>query len=886
MRSHFLSIKTLRKALLIFLIAFGVIFSLTGVASTSAATTIVKVSHFGGIGGAGGTDGDIQVAQFANPQEVTFDQDDNAYVVDRNGIRKISSSGIVSSIYKFAQSMNGELYCSINIDKKDVIWIANCQGTSVIRISKSGSILNQISLPSNNSWMNASHSAGFLPDGRLLIPIWNQGKILAVAENGSFSDFYSSGANISCGGVTPNKTSATICPSSLAVSDTGEVLITDRSSNYALAKIDLQKNITRLSSVSSPGAIRFRSGKFYVQSSTYGNFQSLQIFRLNDSYSTELVYTGPLDVPYAQTGFDINSLGEVYYAMGTTNQIRVFKNITQTSKIFGKASLGSQDGPIENASFSHPTGITEDDAGNIYVRDYNGVRKISSSGVVTTIYRSDISKMDSGLFYVDGRIYFRDATNYLVSIDQNGSLQRHFVFGSGNDYASSVPREMAMDRSKNVYTVITKNGDYATRFVRKYSITGTSSDLLDISVSNSQVSLAVDSSGNLNVAANNLIRKYTPTGNLISNSTSISTQGYGTILALSSNDDVYTLSQDAYAITLSRSTGTTNEILVAGFGIGSENNGRASTFNNPNAFIVSKSGAIYISDTDNNVIRKVELSVGNDPTPTPTPTSTKSTSPTPTPSKSAVKPDKPSFNAVKFVGNTINISVNLGSSSTSRPDSVYLVAPKLGITSNNRMPGIVNGNNATWAVKIDQLLSGTAIPLEIVGVKDDVESEPLTGSYVAPKAITDVISDPSKNLFAPVKPSNAQYKVVGKTMQLSATLTKKANANATFVYLTAPSIGVTSDNSIEGKIAGANAIFVVPASASMAGKSISVFIFAGNEVGDSSPLQTVVKVPGVASSVKVPTPTKTTAPVKTVICQKGPQTRTFVASSCPPGWNK
>jgi hypothetical protein len=663
-------------------------------------------------------------------------------------------------------------------------------------------------------------------------------------------------------------------------------LFTDKGTTYTLSKLDSQKNLTRLSSITNAGAIRFHAGKFYVQTTTYGLTQNLQILKLNDSFSSELIYTGPLDLSYLQTGFDINSSGEIYFAMGTTNQVRVLKSMNLTAKVFGKASLGGNDGPIDSASFIHPTGITEDDAGNIYVRDYNGIRKITPSGIVSTIFRSDTSKMDSGLFFIDGRIYFRDSTNYMVSIDTSGALQRHFMFGSGTEYASSLPREMAMDKNKNVYVIISKNGDYANRFVRKYSITGTSIDLLEINLSNTQASLAIDSSGNLNVAANNVIRKYTPQGNALTNSTLISTQGYGIVLALSRNDEIFTLFQDTYAVTLSRVTGTTNEILISGFGVGSENNGRASTFNNPSALLISKSGAIYISDTDNNVIRKVELSVGNDPTPTPTPTSTKSTSPTPTPSKSAVKPDKPSFNAVKFVGNTINISVNLGNSSTSRPDSVYLVAPKLGITSNNRMPGIINGNNATWAVKIDQLLSGAAIPLEIVGVKDDVESEPLTGSYVAPKAITDVISDPSKNLLPPVKPSNAQYKVVGKTMQLSATLTKKANANATFVYLTAPSIGVTSDNSIEGKIAGANAIFVVPASASMAGKSISVFIFAGNEVGDSSPLQTVVKVPGVASSLKVPTPTKTTAPVKTVICQKGPQTRTFVASSCPPGWNK
>ena len=872
--------------LVIAFLVFGLSLPIFAVQSTSAATTNVKVSHFGGLGGAGITDGDIQVAQFANPQEVAFDQDDNAYVVDKNGIRKISNSGIVSTVYRFSQSANYELYCSINIDKKNVIWIANCGGTSVLRISLSGTLLNQISLAGNNGWIGTSHSAGFLPDGRLLVPIWWQGKIVAVAENGSFSDYYSSGPNVTCGGTSSNKTANTVCPASLAVADNGDVLFTDKSTTYTLAKLDSQKNLTRINSIQNAAAIRFHAGKFYVQSFSYGAAQSLQIFRLNDAYTSELIYAGSVDLSYLQTGFDINSAGEIYFAMGTTNQVKVLKTMNQTAKVFGRTSVGGQDGPIDSASFIRPTGITEDESGNIYIRDYNGIRKISASGLVTTIYRSDTSKMDSPLFFIDGRIYFRDSTNYLSSIDLNGGVQRHFMFSSGSEYASSLPREMTMDKNRNVYTIISKNGDYANRFVRKYSINGSSIDLSEINLSNTQASLVIDSLGNLNIAANGTVKRYNPQGSLISNSAIISTQGNSIILALSLKDEIYTLSQDSYAITLSRASGTTNEVLISGFGIGSENSGRTSTFNNPSAFLISKSGDIFISDTDNNVIRKVELSVGADPTPTPTPSKSATPTPTPSPTKSSVKPAKPSFNGVKFVGNTINVSVNLGNSSSTRPDSVYLVAPKLGITSENKMPGIISGTNATWAVKLDQLLSGTAIPLEIVGVKDGVESDPLTGSYTTPKSLTDTISDPTINLLTPVKPKNAQYKIVGKTLQLTAALTKKANANASYAFLTAPSIGVTVDNSIEGKIVGGNAVFVVPANASMAGKTIPVFVYAANEIGESSPLQTLVKVPGASSAVKLPTSTKTNKPVTTIICQKGPQTRTFVSSSCPPGWKK
>ena len=53
------------------------------------------------------------------------------------------------------------------------------------------------------------------------------------------------------------------------------------------------------------------------------------------------------------------------------------------------------------------------------------------------------------------------------------------------------------------------------------------------------------------------------------------------------------------------------------------------------------------------------------------------------------------------------------------------MAPKLGILDSNKLFGDVSGSKASWSIDFDKLLSGAAIPLKVVGVKNGVESEPL-----------------------------------------------------------------------------------------------------------------------------------------------------------------
>ena len=243
--------------------------------------------------------------------------------------------------------------------------------------------------------------------------------------------------------------------------------------------------------------------------------------------------------------------------------------------------------------------------------------------------------------------------------------------------------------------------------------------------------------------------------------------------------------------------------------------------------------------------------------------------------------NKPSFSLINITGNKLNVSVNLGNAGSSRPDSVYLVAPKLGILDSNKLFGDVSGSKASWSIDFDKLLSGAAIPLKVVGVKNGVESEPLEQDFNAPAAVEKLLTNKS----APLPPKNVKSRIVGTSAIISAEATVKAGALATQAFVFGPSIGLAKAQAVAGDIVGNKVLLEVPLKTSMAGKKLLVTIYLSNEAGDSKPVQTVLVIPAApkipSGTIKLPTQTK--AP-KTVLCLKGSQTRTFAANSCPPGW--
>jgi hypothetical protein len=243
------------------------------------------------------------------------------------------------------------------------------------------------------------------------------------------------------------------------------------------------------------------------------------------------------------------------------------------------------------------------------------------------------------------------------------------------------------------------------------------------------------------------------------------------------------------------------------------------------------------------------------------------------------RPNAPTFSAVNFNGNTLNVEVNIGSEFANRPERVLLVAPKLGLSASNPLEGKISGDKASWAIKFDEKLSGVMIPLEIVGEKDGINSEPLLGSYQPPQQTESLIAQ-----TPPPAPENFKSRILGNSALITVSVKIKSGALASKVFMYSKDLQIPKDSPLPGDVFGDKAFIEVPVKGSMVGKKFLVNIYLANPKGQSKVLEAVLSVPKPASSLNL-LPPKSSTP-KTVICARGNQTRAFSGVKCPPGWNQ
>ena len=245
------------------------------------------------------------------------------------------------------------------------------------------------------------------------------------------------------------------------------------------------------------------------------------------------------------------------------------------------------------------------------------------------------------------------------------------------------------------------------------------------------------------------------------------------------------------------------------------------------------------------------------------------------------KPETPSFSFVNFVGNKVNINVNIGNSSN-QPDSIYLVAPKLGVTEAKKIYGKISGSVASWTIDFDSLFTGDLVPLKVVSVLNGVESDSLEENFQVPN-----LSNITLNNAVPSAPKNVTSRVIGTSGIVTAIATIKAGALVRSAYLFGSSLGISASNAIQGEVIGTKVLFEIPVKSSMAGKTFPFTIYFENEAGKSAPAMSKISIPGIPniSTGGIKIPDSRTIP-NTVFCTKGSISRTFAAKTCPPGWKK
>ena len=398
------------------------------------------------------------------------------------------------------------------------------------------------------------------------------------------------------------------------------------------------------------------TGRLFEDCDDLENAESWQLVDIPaDAYWTITTFAGrPVFVDggpaveaelYNPSGVAVDGAGNLYIADTFNHRIRKVDSTGTITTIAGTGELGfsGDGGPAVEAELYNPYGVAVDGAGNLYIADTfnHRIRKVDSSGVITTIagtgergFSGDEGPAVEAWLYnpygvaVDGagNLYIADTDNHRIrKVDSTGTIttvagtgERGFGGDGGPATAAQLapPAGVAVDGAGNLYIA-----DRGNHRIRKVDSTGTITTVAGTGergfggdggpATAARLTfprgVAVDSAGNLYIVdrGNHRIRKVDSAGVI----TTVAGTGerdfsgdggpaveaelyYPLGVAVDEAGNLYIADTDNHRIRKVDSTGTITTIAAGLY--------------YPNGVAVDEAGNLYIADTGNHHIDKVD----------------------------------------------------------------------------------------------------------------------------------------------------------------------------------------------------------------------------------------------------------------------------------------
>lgn len=181
--------------------------------------------------------------------------------------------------------------------------------------------------------------------------------------------------------------------------------------------------------------------------------------------------------------------GDFYIADYLNNLVRIITPEGEVSVYAGNGQRASENGPRLSASFDHPTGLTIDPLGNVYVSDDNNViRRISEvTGLVSTVAGNgqqgakDGLRWDATFFHPIGLAF--DSKFNLYVVDQHNQRIRKITLGGGYSIDKKLPTGLVFEpRTGTISGTPTAYSPETDYVVTAYNAFGESSTVITLSV--------------------------------------------------------------------------------------------------------------------------------------------------------------------------------------------------------------------------------------------------------------------------------------------------------------------------------------------------------------------------------------------------------------------
>ena len=367
-------------------------------------------------------------------------------------------------------------------------------------------------------------------------------------------------------------------------------------------------------------------------------------------------------------GVAADSAGNLFIADGNMQRIRKVDTSGTITTVAGNGTAGfsGDGGPATNASLGSPAGVAVDEAGNLFIFDWGNqrIRKVDPSGIITTVAGGGRSYPGDGGPATSARLNFGFSGG--VAVDKAGNLfiaesDRHRVrkvdpsgiittvagngtsgfSGDGGPATSASlrgPRGVAVDGDGNLLIADAYNDR-----IRKVDPSGIITTVAGNSASgfsgdggpaaNARFDfpqgVAVDGAGNLFIAdsQNQRIRKVDPSGII----TTVAGGGVGTRgftgdagpatsarlwspggVAVDGAGNLFIADSNGQRVRKVDASGTITTVAGAGSGrpgfVGDGGPATEATLQFPRGLAVDGAGNLFIADTQNHRIRKVDSS--------------------------------------------------------------------------------------------------------------------------------------------------------------------------------------------------------------------------------------------------------------------------------------